>query len=131
MKREPISPEELQRRLDQLDQLAHLMDEAFRVPGTNIRVGLDSLAGLVPGVGDAFAALTHVYLIGQGHRLGARKRTQARLLANALIDVFGGAVPLVGDVFDVYWKANRKNVELLREELHRMASVEGRVVGRR
>ena len=98
------------------------MDEAIRVPGTNIRLGWDALIGLIPGLGDLVASLPHLYLLWQAYRLGLRKRVYAQMLLNAGIDLLVGAVPLVGDVLDVFWKANRKNADLIRQELERLAS---------
>jgi hypothetical protein len=112
-----IPEHELRERLDNLDRLAHLMDEAFRIPGTNIRFGIDNIVGLLPAVGDAIPLLTHGYLVAQAIRIGARKRTHARMFANAFIDMTLGVIPIVGDAFDVFWKSNRRNVELLRREI--------------
>jgi len=90
------------------------MDSAFNVPGTRLRFGLDSLLGLVPGVGDAAAAAASAYILARAQQLGVPRATLMRMAFNLLLDVTIGAIPLVGDAFDVYWKANLRNVELLQ-----------------
>jgi hypothetical protein len=104
-------------RLARLDMLAALMDTAFVVPGTNIRFGLDAMIGLVPGIGDAATTLISLYIVHEARALGAPRTLIARMLANVALDATIGAVPLVGDVFDVAWRANRRNFTLLRNHL--------------
>ncbi|MEM8552689.1 MAG: DUF4112 domain-containing protein [Pseudomonadota bacterium] len=101
----------------ELDSLAHWLDSKFSLFG--IRFGMDSVLGLVPGVGDAAGLALSAYLIGQGYRMGARKRTIARMAANALGDTVVGSIPVLGSVIDVFWKANRANMKLLRRDLER------------
>jgi hypothetical protein len=101
--------------LDRLDRLAHRMDAAFRLPGTRLRIGADSIIGLVPGIGDALALAPAGWIIWKGRRMGAPATLQARMLGNAAIDGLIGSIPLVGDLFDVAWKANLRNVRLLRD----------------
>lgn len=101
--------------LRNLERLAHWMDTRFRVPGTGIRFGLDGLIGLVPGIGDGVMALPAIYLILRARGMGVPGHVQARMAGNVLIDVLIGAVPLVGDVADVGFKANTRNVRLLRD----------------
>ena len=102
----------------QLDGLAHLLDAHYRIPGTTWRFGLDSVIGLVPGVGDAASAALSTWILWRGYRLGASKRILARMAGNIAIDSLIGAVPLAGDVFDAAYKANRRNVEILRRHLN-------------
>lgn len=97
-----------------LEQLAHWMDERFAIPGTDIRFGLDSVIGLIPGVGDTGAALFSAYIVTRAHALGVPKRHLWRMVGNVLIDLAVGSIPLLGDLFDVGFKANRRNVEILR-----------------
>lgn len=104
------------------------MDESFRVPGTNIRFGLDSLIGLFPGIGDVAGLLPHCYLFLQAYQVGVRKRVHVKMIANALLDSAFGTLPLVGDVFDVFWKSNRRNVELIRAEITRQQTLDGSIV---
>jgi Domain of unknown function (DUF4112) len=105
----------------QLDGLAHLLDARYRVPGTTWRFGLDSVIGLVPGVGDAASTALSAWILWRGYRLGASKRVLARMAGNVAIDGLIGAVPLAGDVFDAAYKANRRNVEILRRHLNKSA----------
>ena len=97
--------------------LARVLDEAIRIPGTNIRLGLDSLIGLIPGAGDVAGGLMSAYVILTAARLGASKSVIARMLSNVAIDSLVGTFPVLGDVFDVAWKANRRNVDLLDRHL--------------
>jgi hypothetical protein len=106
-----------QAKLRQLRALARLMDESIPIPGTTIKLGLDSLVGFIPGVGDLIGAALSAYIIREASQMGVPKMLVARMVANAAIDLFGGAVPVVGDLFDVAWKANMKNVDLLEAHL--------------
>jgi hypothetical protein len=98
-----------------LEQLSRWMDGMFRIPGTGWRFGLDALVGLVPGVGDFATTAVSLYILASGVRYRVSKVTLLRMAANVGVDYLVGAVPLVGDLFDAYWKANQRNVELLRE----------------
>lgn len=100
-----------------LEMIAHVMDSVLVIPGTNIRFGLDALLGLVPGLGDTASSLVSIYILHQAHQQGVPKWMMAKMAGNLALDYVVGSVPLVGDVFDVYWKANRKNVELLQRHL--------------
>ena len=104
-------------RIARIDALATLLDTAFVVPGTNIRFGLDALIGLVPGVGDAITTAISLYIVNEARALGAPRLLVARMLANVAVDGLVGAVPLVGDAFDVAFRANRRNMALLRDHL--------------
>jgi hypothetical protein len=115
----------LERELDHLDTLADLTDSRFRLPGTGIRFGLDALIGLVPGIGDGLVALPALYILARAHRLDVPKLLLVRMAANVGVDLVIGAVPLVGDILDVGFRANRRNVALLRE--HFAATAPGRV----
>ncbi len=97
-----------------LDQLSHLMDGLFRVPGTGWRIGLDALVGLVPGVGDFATTAVSFYILAAGVRYRVPKATLLRMAANVGVDYLLGSVPVVGDLFDAAWKSNQMNVELLR-----------------
>jgi hypothetical protein len=106
-------------RIARLDALATLLDTAFILPGTNVRFGFDALIGLIPGIGDAITTAISLYIVREAHQLGAPFHVIVRMLANVALDGFVGAVPVVGDAFDVMWRANRRNVRLLREWLAR------------
>ena len=97
--------------------LTGLLDTAFRVPGTRIRVGLDPLLGLIPGLGDVAGAAMAGYVVILGSRFGAPAPVLLRMLANVGVDTVLGAVPLLGDAFDVAWKANVRNLVLLERYL--------------
>ncbi|MBM7070076.1 DUF4112 domain-containing protein [Actibacterium sp. 188UL27-1] len=103
--------------IEKLDRLSTLLDSRFRIPGTPIRFGWDSLLGLIPGAGDLASLGPSAYLIYKGHRLGARKRTISRMTANSGLDFVVGAVPILGDVFDLAFKANNRNFALLSRDL--------------
>ena len=93
--------------------LTRILDELVRIPGTNIRLGLDSIIGLIPGVGDLAGAAMSGYLILAAGRLGAPKAVLLRMLGNVAFDSMIGVVPLLGDLFDVAFKANTRNLKLL------------------
>lgn len=103
--------------IERLERLADLMDSRFYIPGTPLRFGLDSVLGLVPGVGDAATALPAAYLIHRAQQLGVPQPVLARMVANLGIDLVLGSIPLVGDLFDLGFKSNRKNVALLRRHV--------------
>ena len=107
--------------MEKVERLARLMDLAIRVPGLGFRIGLDGLLGLIPGVGDAASLLPAGYIIYKAHRMGAPRRLVAQMLVNAGADAALGTVPLLGDIFDFAFKANRRNVELLRRHVQTAA----------
>lgn len=108
--------------LRRLELLAQWMDARFRIPGTRVRFGADSLLGLVPGVGDGAAALPALYLVARANKIGAPMHLQARMAGNVALDLLLGVVPLVGDIVDVGFKANMRNVALLREHFGVLSS---------
>jgi hypothetical protein len=98
-----------------IERITDLMDRAIRIPGTNLRVGLDPILGLLlPQVGDAIGALISAYLILASVRYGLPKGVIARMIFNLGVDYALGAVPLIGDLTDFAWKANDKNLKLLK-----------------
>ena len=108
-----------QQSVARLEALARLMDGAFVLPGTTIRFGLDGIIGLIPVAGDVIAGLVSTYLIWEARQLGAPSWLIARMLGNVLLDTAIGSVPVVGDAFDVLFRANMKNVALLRRHLEK------------
>lgn len=97
--------------------LARLLDSAVTVPGTNFRVGLDALIGLVPGIGDAVGAALSGYIVLAAARMGLPKSVLARMLVNLGVDTVVGAVPILGDLFDMAFRANTRNVALIEAAL--------------
>ncbi|MEM9755270.1 MAG: DUF4112 domain-containing protein [Pseudomonadota bacterium] len=104
-------------RLARLDRLADQLDTRFRLFG--IRFGWDSILGLIPGIGDVATAAPGVYIIAEAARMGAGRRTLARMGLNTAADFVIGGVPVLGDLFDVAFKANRRNIALLKSEMLR------------
>ena len=104
-------------RVARLDALAALLDTAFVLPGTNIRFGVDAAIGLVPGIGDTITTLMSLYIVHEAHQLGAPRHLIVRMLGNVALDGLVGAVPVLGDAFDVMWKSNRRNMRLLQQWL--------------
>lgn len=104
-----------QSALKQLSRLAKLMDAQFRIPGTNIRFGLDGIIGLIPGAGDLSTFAVSGYMLWVMSNNGASGFVLARMTINILIDALIGAIPIIGDVFDIAFKANMKNLKLMQE----------------
>lgn len=100
-------------RLDALRKLQRLLDEAFRIPGTSLRVGWDPIIGLVPWIGDALTALLSTAIVVQAHQMRVPRVVQLRMLFNIAIDLALGTLPFVGDAIDFFWKSNTKNFALL------------------
>ena len=109
--------------LDRLDRLATMFDTAFILPGTNVRFGVESLLRLVPGIGDAAASALSCYLLYEAYRLGVPRLLFARMVGNVLLEGTAGAVPFAGDAFDVLFRANRRNVALLRRHFMRTGEI--------
>lgn len=108
---------------ERAEQLSRLLDTAVGIPGTRIRLGLDALIGLIPGIGDAIGLLLGGWFLLEGARTGAPGSTLLRMAGNLAVDALVGVVPLLGDLLDIAFKANRRNAKLLIEHLDR---VEGR-----
>ena len=105
----------LQQDIEKLESMASWMDSRFTIPGTSIRFGLDSLIGLIPGVGDTVTFFSTVYLIGKAHAYKLPWYVILQMIWNGFVDWLIGLIPLVGDIFDIGWKANHKNVALLKK----------------
>ena len=118
----PIVGTHVPAQLEHLRALTRLLDTAFTIPGTRFRFGLDALIGLVPGLGDAVSAVFSGYLVLQASRLGAPRSVVTRMIANVAVDTIVGWVPLLGDLFDVVWKSNVKNMALLEEHVRHPAA---------
>lgn len=102
---------------ESLDLLSHLLDDWFRIPGTAIRFGLDGIVGFIPGVGDVIGGIASCVILFAAWARGVSYVTLARMLVNWGIEVLLGAVPLLGNLFDIAWKANRRNYKLLTSSL--------------
>jgi len=109
--------ERKRRARERLIALTRLMDSAVDVPLLRTKVGLDALLGVVPVAGDLLSAAIGVYLITQARELGASRWLQGKMLGNLVVDAAVGAVPLAGDVFDIYFRAHRRNLKLLQQHL--------------
>lgn len=105
--------------ISHLEGLARLLDSQFGIPGTKFRFGLDAILGLLPGIGDGASAVLSLYIVAQAGAKGAPLPLILRMLWNILIDTLIGSIPLVGDLFDVAYQANNRNVRLLRRHLEK------------
>src|SRR5688572_4218190 len=112
-----ITPGGTEESMARLETVGRLMDGAFVLPGTNIRLGLDAVIGLVPVAGDVISGLVSSYLIWEARQLGAPRWLIGRMMANTLLDTTVGAIPILGDAFDVMFRANMKNMALLRRHM--------------
>ena len=110
---EYLGPVSDARAVQRLERLARLLDSEFRVPGTRFRFGLDGLVGFIPGIGDAAGLAISSYIVVEAWRLGAPSPILLRMIANLVVDGAVGAVPISGDLFDIAWKANKRNMNLL------------------
>ena len=122
----PAQPEILSPRLrrggqglddESLDLLSHLLDDWFRIPGTAIRFGLDGIVGFIPGIGDIIGGIASCVILFAAWARGVSYVTLARMFVNWGIEVLLGAVPVLGNLFDIGWKANRRNYKLLTSSL--------------
>ncbi|MEH6718299.1 MAG: DUF4112 domain-containing protein [Aurantimonas endophytica] len=110
----PLHPDHV-RRLRRVSRLARLMDTAIRIPGTGIRFGGDSVLGLIPGIGDLAGGAIGLYIVNEARQLGLPTSKIVKMLGNLGLDVVIGAVPLAGDVADVFFKAHRRNLNIILE----------------
>lgn len=109
-----IERQEIEPRVQAIEELARLMDSQFKLPGIPLRLGLDTLIGLIPGVGDTIGLAVAGYIILQSKRLGIGGGLVIQMILNIFIDWLIGLIPLIGDIFDWGWKGNNKNAALLR-----------------
>jgi hypothetical protein len=97
------------------EKFAELLDSRFKIPNTNIRFGIDPLLGLIPGAGDWLAGVISLYFLILAAVMGGKASVLGRMFINILLDVLIGTIPILGEIFDVYWKANERNAEILEE----------------
>ena len=103
--------------LRRLRRISHLLDNAIPIPGTKHRIGLDPILGLIPGGGDLVGSIFAGYVVFKSAQMGVPQETLLKMAANIVFDTVAGTVPVAGDLFDVAWKANVKNIELLDAHL--------------
>ena len=115
-------PATIQQSASDLDALARLLDSAFRIPFTRIRFGVDAIIGLIPGVGDVWGGIASAYIVLAAARRGAPKAVLLKMLFNIGVELLVGTIPVLGDLFDVTWKANVRNVGLLERHLEQPAA---------
>lgn len=118
---DPIHPEYLV-RLENLDRKASLLDSRYRIPFTRVRFGWDAIVGLLPVVGDVVTTAASIYLLYCARGLGADNRVAGRMALNTAIDALLGVIPIIGTVFDVYFRANERNLRLLIDHIERHRS---------
>jgi hypothetical protein len=111
-----------------LDQIATVLDECFRIPGTRVRIGIDAVVGLIPGLGDFIGGVLSLIFVVAAFMRGLPKVAILRMVVNIGIDVLVGAIPFAGDAFDAWWKVNRRNYNLLMR--HQRTATPGREVVR-
>jgi len=100
---------------ESLEKLSEYLDGLFQIPGTRWRFGLDAVIGLIPNFGDTLTTLVSFYILIAGVRYGVPKITLLRMAMNVAIDYVIGAIPLIGDVFDFFWKSNKRNIDLIKK----------------
>jgi hypothetical protein len=105
-------------KVNRLRRLSQLLDDAIPIPGTGYRIGIDPLLGLVPGGGDTVAGALGAYIIIEAARMGLPRKVIGQMVGNILLDSVVGSVPILGDLFDIGWKANVRNITLLERHLH-------------
>lgn len=115
-----VSEEEIQK----LENMAEWMDSRFSIPGTGIRFGFDSLIGFIPGIGDTITLISTSYLISRAHDYKLPWHVKTTMLWNLLVDWLIGLIPLLGDIFDVGWRANQKNVALIKKYLDKSEHIQ-------
>ncbi|MFC6725863.1 DUF4112 domain-containing protein [Halobium palmae] len=103
--------------LERVRFVADLMDDAFEIPGTDVSVGLDPLLGIAPVSGDAVSGAISLYIVGEAARAGVPKGKLARMLFNVGVDVSVGSIPVLGTIFDAFWKANQWNASMMEDYL--------------
>jgi hypothetical protein len=101
------------RRLRRLNGIARLMDTAIRIPGTGIRFGADSVFGLIPVIGDAGGALVGLYIVNEARRMGVPANKLVQMLGNIAADGVVGSIPVAGDLFDLFFKSHRRNLDII------------------
>lgn len=107
----------LDEKLTRLRQLSENLDESFTIPGTNIKFGIDALIGLVPGGGDLIGGLFSLYILRTAIKMKMPKSAILSIMFNIILDTTIGIVPVVGDIFDIFWKSNKRNMRIIEKHL--------------
>lgn len=112
-----LSLKNQEKKVAHLRAVARFLDDSIPVPGTTYRIGVEPIVGLIPGVGDFFGVTVSAYIILRAADLGVSKTTIVRMIINLVIDGVVGSLPIVGDLFDIVWKANLRNIAIIESEL--------------
>ena len=107
----------LDEKLVRLRQLSKNLDESFTIPGTNIKFGMDALLGLVPGGGDLVSGIFSLYMLRAAIKMKLPKKAIFSMLVNILLDTTIGIIPVAGDIFDIFWKSNKRNLKIIEKHL--------------
>lgn len=102
-------------RLKRLRTLSERLDESFKIPGTKYKIGIDPIIGLIPVGGDLIGGILSTYIMYSGMKMGASPKIITQMAVNIVIEFAVGSIPIIGDLFDFFWKANKKNMELIEE----------------
>lgn len=108
--------------LRRMQAVANILDNAFVIPGTKQRIGIDAIIGLVPGVGDVLTTILSSYVIWEARNLGVSRFALARMLANLGVHAVIGSIPLIGDIFDAFFRVNQRNMRIVRSHISREIS---------
>ena len=126
-KKEALSQEKVDAAIKRLERFSKITDSSIGLPFTKFNIGIDAIIGLVPVIGDAIGFLLSCYVLFEAQRMGVSKRIKLKILVNMLIDFFGGLIPLFGDLFDAFFKANTRNTAILKEELFNQGKLKGKI----
>lgn len=105
--------------IKKLDRLAWLLDSSIKIPGTQRTIGVDGIIGLIPGIGDLSSGLISAYIVLQALQMDVSKSVISKMIVNILLDTTIGAIPLFGDIFDIIYKSNQRNVSLISNHLEK------------
>ena len=104
-------------KLLRLKRLSHNLDEAFTIPGTERKIGIDPIIGLIPGGGDLIGGALSIYIMHAGIRMGMPRSVIIRMFGNVALEFIIGCIPIIGDLFDAMWKSNQRNVKLIEDSI--------------
>ena len=122
MNKEKINMNDEQKELNEekllrLKKLSHNLDEAFTIPGTERKIGIDPIIGLIPGGGDLIGGALSIYIMHAGIRMGMPRSVIIRMFGNIALEFIIGCIPIIGDLFDAMWKSNQRNVKLIEDSI--------------